>query len=149
MPKEVTSKGGLLLKPEDLNFEIREIKKVLTFLKDSEEQSLHYGDLDNDSKLKSKLIEQVKIFNKEFLEFNKEYNFGDFFDVSKSAITLFTEEIDKHISDYLHDGIDFSIKLDDNLNSDSEVEESLFFYPLTGSINSILSKLANLTDEKV
>ncbi|MCB0536856.1 MAG: hypothetical protein KDE33_04940 [Bacteroidetes bacterium] len=143
MPKEVTCKGGLMLNPEDLAFDVRKIKTTLTCVENKGIGSLTYDRLDEDTK--ANIITYVNDFNKFFLSLNQRFSFNDYFNVSEESLKIFKEEANKHLRDYLEEGLEYNKKLDNVGKDDKEIEESLFFYPLIGAINNLSSHLSHLT----
>jgi hypothetical protein len=143
MPKEVTCKGGLMLNPEDLSFDIRKIKAILTCVEKNGIESLTYDGLDEGTK--ANIVAYVNDFNKFFLSLNKRFSFSDYFNASEVSLRIFKVEANKHLRDYLEEGLEYNKKLDNVGNGDKEIEESLFFYPLIGTINNLSSHLSQLT----
>lgn len=143
MPKEVTCKGGLMLDPEDLAFDVRDIKSTLTCVESKGIDKLTY-DLLNE-KTKVDIVSYVNKFNSFFLNLNNQFNFNDYFNVSEKSMEVFKEELNKHLRDYLEEGLEFNKKLDNVGTEDKELEETLFFYPLIGAINNLSSHLSQLT----
>lgn len=143
MPKEVTCKGGLMLNPEDLSFDIRNIKATLTCVENKGIDTLTYEALDEETK--SNIVSYVNDFNKFFLSLNHRFSFSDYFNVSEDSLKIFKEEVNKHLRDYLEEGLEYNKKLDNVGRDDKEIEESLFFYPLIGAINNLSSHLSQLT----
>jgi hypothetical protein len=143
MPKEVTCKGGLMLDTEDLAFDVRDIKSTLTCVEGNGIDKLTYEQLDD--KTKVDIVSYVNKFNLFFLNLNNQFNFNDYFNVSEKSMEIFKEELNKHLRDYLEEGLEFNKKLDNVGTEDKELEESLFFYPLIGAINNLSSHLSQLT----
>lgn len=141
MPKEVTCKGGLMSNPEDLAIDIRSIKATHTCLDGIEK--LTYDQLDEIAK--SNIANYVGNFNKFFFNLNAQYNFSDYFNVTEESLGIFKEELNKHLRDYLEEGLEYNKKLDEIGTDDKELEETLFFYPLIGAINNLSSHLSQLT----
>jgi hypothetical protein len=73
------------------------------------------------------------------------FNFRDSFGVSDKSLAIFTRDIDKHLRDYLFDGVENLKKLDDIISDEEALDESLFFYPIIGSIKNLLSNLSDLS----
>ena len=74
----------------------------------------------------------------------------DYFGVSKQSFDEFKIEINKHIRDYLEEGLQFNQKMDEvSIDSNRKIGETLFFYPVTESISSILTKLSQLQTDKI
>jgi hypothetical protein len=143
MPKEVTCKGGLMLDPEDLAFDVRDIKSTLTCVESKGIDKLTY-DLLNE-KTKVDIVSYVNKFNSFFLNLNNQFNFNDYFNVSEKSMEVFKEELNKHLRDYLEEGLEFNKKLDNVGTENKKLEETLFFYPLIGAINNLSSHLSQLT----
>lgn len=142
IPKEVTSKGGLLVNADDLKINLNEIKAILTCL-NGESISLTYSRLDDN--IKSKITQYIEYFNNIFLNLNSTYDFIDYFNVSSKSLEIFKQEVNKHLRDYLEEGIQYNIRLDEISDLDKELEETLFFYPIMGTINNLISKLSQLS----
>ena len=143
IPKEVTCKGGLMSNTEDLAFDIRDIKSTLTCLENIGLSTLKYSDLiDSNNGLITNYVEN---FNKIFLQLNAKFNLNDNFNATEASIKVVSTEINKHLRDYLEEGIQYNKKLDDIGQEDREIEESLFFYPLIGTINNLSSHLSKLS----
>ncbi len=143
IPKELTCKGGLMTDPEDLDINIKKIKSVLTCLKDESITQLRYADLTND--VQKEITDYVADFNALFLELNKKMSFSDNFGVSYNALEIFRNEANRHLRDYLAEGLDYTKKMDEVRSDEKEVEETLFFYPIIGAINNMSKQLADLT----
>ena len=139
-PKEVTCKGALMVNAQDLDIEIEEIKTVFSGL---ENGPLYYGQLTDSDK--AAIAKNVEDFNQFFIRLNKEYSFMDNFNVSPGAWKLFTEEINKHLRDYLEEGLLFNRNLDQTGIEQTPLEESPFFYPIIGAINNLVTQLSALS----
>lgn len=143
MPKEVTCKGGLMSNAEDLAIDTKDIKTTLTCLEDKGIYNLTYDQLTGD--VKADIADYVRDFNAFFLNLNSQYNFNDYFNVSDKALGIFKEEINKHLRDYLEEGLEYNRRMDEGGGGDKELEETLFFYPIIGAINKLASPLSQLT----
>lgn len=141
MPKEITCKGGLMVNPEDLDIDIKSIKKVLTCV--SGHETLQYSLLNDQNK--SEIAESVLTFNTFFIQLHSKYNFTDYFNVSNKSLELYKSEMNKHIRDYLDQGLDYNSTMEEYAQQDGEIEESLFFYPLIGTINNLIGQLSQLS----
>lgn len=137
-PKELTAKGGLLVNPKEMVDDIAQIKQVY----------YHFGKLNGESKIKLKdlsspllkeLVEEIKEFNKLFLSLNElsQIEFKRYFLVSDQSFELFRDKINNDLDDYAHDA---RINLQNIYSDDNTIEETLFFYPLIGSIFNIVDK---------
>lgn len=146
IPKEVTCKGGLMLNPKDLSFDIRKIKSTLTCVEKQGIYSLTYDALNED--IKANIVAYVNDFNKLFLSLNQKISFSDYFNVSEKSLEIFKKEANKHLRDYLEEGLAYNKKLDNVGKGDKEIEESLFFYPLIGTINNLIFSIISNTSNK-
>jgi hypothetical protein len=140
IPKEVTCKGGLMSNAEDLNFDINQIKTILTCLEDKGVTDLTLDRLDDAAK--NDIVKYVTDFNNFFLELNKELSFNKNFDVSSESLDVFKRELNKYLGNYLTEGLEHNRKLDEV--DENEIEETLFFYPIIGTINNLSNQLAAL-----
>jgi hypothetical protein len=141
MPKEVTCKGGLMLNAEDLAIDISSIKATNTCLEGI--SKLTYDQLNETAK--ENIANYVSDFNEFFFNLNTQYGFADYFNVSAKSLEIFKDELNKHLRDYLEEGLEYNKKLDEIDTDDKEVEETLFFYPLIGAINNLSTHLSQLT----
>ncbi|HMP31654.1 MAG TPA: hypothetical protein PKD85_18775 [Saprospiraceae bacterium] len=91
------------------------------------------------------ITQYITSFNQFFIKLNTSIDFSDSFGVSAKSISIFKEEVDKHLRDYLFDGIGYLKKLDEVSSDEKEIEESLFFYPIIGAINNLETHLSQIT----
>jgi hypothetical protein len=143
IPKEVTCKGGLMLNAEDMSIDLNSIKSTLTCLESKGISQLKYDDLND--KNKAEITNYVEEFNSFFLNMNKKYSFTDHLNISARSLEVFEEEVNKHLRDFLEEGIEYNKKIDDSNTDYKDLEESLFFYPIIGVINNLSSSLSQLT----
>ncbi|MDX2000889.1 MAG: hypothetical protein SFW35_00525 [Chitinophagales bacterium] len=141
MPKEVTCKGGLMSNPEDLAIDISAIKSTFSCINGVDK--LTYTMLNDENK--AAITNYVGDFNKFFLQLDAQLSFSDYFNVSPNSFEIFKDELNKHLRDYLEEGLEHNKRLDEITSDDKEVEETLFFYPLTGTINNLIAHLSQLT----
>ncbi|MDN5289028.1 MAG: hypothetical protein JWR38_5302 [Mucilaginibacter sp.] len=137
-PKEVTCKGGLMINRAADAVNPESIKVIYTCLEDQAEPVLTYELLDDATK--NRIVHEVKVFNEFFLKLDTLFSFKTNFNVSPAGMETFTSEFGKHIYDFLEEGLEYNRKM--NGIATGEIEESLFFYPLIGTINSLLSELS-------
>src|SRR5699024_2401009 len=104
IPKEVTCKGGLMTKPKDLEMEVSKIAKTFTCIDGV--NKLTYKGL-NDAQ-KSKVINYIEEFNNFFIHLNDDFNFSDLFTVSQESLNIFRSEINKHLRDFLEEGLAYN-----------------------------------------
>lgn len=143
IPKEVTCKGGLMSNTEDLDINVTGIRTTLTCLEDKGIHMLTYDQLNDDTK--GSIAEYVRNFNLFFLNLNSKFNFNDHFNISDKSMEILKEELNKHLRDYLEEGLEFNRRMDEGGTVDKELEETLFFYPIIGTINNLATHLSQLT----
>jgi hypothetical protein len=94
---------------------------------------------------KGDIANYVSAFNIFFLKLHSQFNFIDYFNISDKSLEVFKSELNKHLRDYLEEGLEFNMKLDEVVPDEKEVEETLFFYPIIGAINNLSSHLSKLS----
>ncbi len=135
-PKEVTCKGGLLADPKELQkVSVSDIKAVLTGRKNNGGEKLHYKDLDES--VKNEITDFVREFNRIFIELHSQFKFTDNFNVSKESLDIFRDEFSKDLPDNLEEGLQYTKKLDEVTDESDEIAETLFFYPIIGTIHRV------------
>ena len=142
-PKEVTCKGGLMTDISELDIDIRKIKAILTGLDDESNSKLTYADLTEN--VQHSITGQVSEFNNFFLGLDAKMSFSDNFGISYSALEIFKNGINRHLRDYLAEGLDYTKKMDEVKSDEKEIGETLFFYPIIGTISHLSKQLAELT----
>lgn len=138
--KESTCKGGIIMSPFKSQ-DYSEIKDMKTILIGSEkgmfaDEQMTYGNIEKS--LLDKVVESVKEFIDFTFELNKKFSFYDNFDVDRSIMNKVKELCYRDIKTYLENGI--SVKKNEIIQdgADENIEETLFFYPLTGIINAVV-----------
>jgi hypothetical protein len=138
-PKEITCKGGLLCGDYAGVDEIEE--KIKTVLLGDNKQtivpktSVSYADLEN-ADLQVAVTTEVSGFIDRFFGWNEKFNFNSKFGISPSMFSKYKEWLKEDMRQYLLAGI--REKMDDmQENAASNIEETLFFYPLTGGLNKL------------
>jgi hypothetical protein len=144
IPKEITCKGGLMSmsNAEDLEFDVENLRQTLTC---TDQKELKYNDLNNDIKLQ--IVKSVEVFNEFFISLNKVYDFENNFGISQKSISIFKSNINSHLRDFLEEGIDFNSKLDESNSDEKVIRDSMFFYPIIGTINNLSTKLSELNSD--
>jgi hypothetical protein len=144
-PKEITCKGGLL---SDVDVEIDEIKTVLLGTGNGvlvPEQPVKYPEVTDDTL--QQVLGEVDEFMKLLFTIHNEYNFTHHFGVNPSHLTNYRQLLQEDLMEYLKSGQQLKLK-ELAGNQDVNVEETFFFYPLTGALNRLAFKIATeLTEE--
>lgn len=137
-PKEITCKGGLL---SETTIDVDDIKNVLIGDKENTlvpDTSLNYTSV-NDAKLNS-IIAEVNSFLDLIFALNTDFNFTKNFGVNPAKIDSYKETLKEDLMQHLKSGLAIKTKeLAGNTNIN--VEEPLFFYPLVGALNKLAFKI--------
>ena len=129
-PKEATCKGGIVGKISDLDDD-----NIIMLKGDNSgliEKKTVYKNITDEEK--KSIIKSVCDFFEFTLEkLNKEYDFCKNFNVTKESINIAKEVYKDDIETWLDKGIAERMKE----APDSQIEETTFFYPIKGAINTI------------
>ena len=138
-PKEITCKGGLL---SETNIDIEEIKTVLIGDRENTlipETNLNYTEINNEAKLKS-IVDEVKTFIDLVFGLHKEFNLTKNFGVNPAKIEDYKTILKEDLMQYLKSGLENKTQ-ELSGNTNINVEEPLFFYPLVGALNKLAFKI--------
>lgn len=139
-PKELASKGSLYFEA-DTDIELREIKEVLIsedVLFEREKGHTY----DKVEKLETKALETYTNFLDFFFSMNSKIPFRDTFGIENDAMEFSKTFLYEKAEDNLKMGIQTKIQ-ELKEQSDEEISETLFFYPLVGSLGSLAFELVN------
>jgi len=151
-PKQITCKGALLQMKDPEGRE--QVEKINDRVVDKINPIKFNFSMISDYKLKYKdmkdpfyrelLIEEVKEFNKMFIEFCSKFNVVDTFLVDSGSFITFKNKVGLHLADYLVDGWAFYNPRSDNSDEEMNIEDAPFFYPIVASIrNNLIENLKN------
>ena len=88
----------------------------------------------------------------EFLDFffnlNKDVSYKDLFGIETGTLEMVKELLNKKKENHLRVGIEQKIKENGN-TANSKIDETLFFYPLTGSLGEIAYTLYKKANQKI
>ncbi|NII26669.1 hypothetical protein HB364_16390 [Pseudoflavitalea sp. X16] len=144
-PKEITCKGGLECSNFD-QFEMleRDITDVLVGsdnTRTTKRQSLHYTQIEGPDIIDA-VCTNVSAFIKKFFSWNTKFNYYQNFGISPKKFHEYEELLTSKIKVDLISGIKEKIK-ETHDNVDINIEETLFFYPLSGALNRLAYKIHN------
>lgn len=133
-PKELSSKGGLHI-DEGQNLNVKNIKEVL--LTDnillSKEPNISYATLDQ---LEKRALGEYSEFLDFFFTLDKEISYMDLFSIKAETLSYTKDLLNTKKENLLKVGISERIKQIGG-NPNSEIDETLFFYPLTGCLGEL------------
>lgn len=142
-PKEITCKGGLEFNNYDSINDIEDsIKNVLVgtgnneiISKSDEKTTLLYSNIKSKEIIDS-VVDEVSLFIDKFFIWNNSINYYNKFGINPGSFNSYKTYLKEDIKTYLIDGIDEKLKeIQDN--TDVNIEETLFFYPLNGCLNKL------------
>jgi hypothetical protein len=148
-PKEITCKGGLECTDyKKLNSIEQSIKSVLIGTKENDvvpEISMYYSKI-KDASIIDSVVQESKVFIDKFFEWNEKINYYNTFGINPGSFEKYKVYLKEDIKSYLIDGMDEKLKeTQDNINVN--IEETLFFYALNGSLNKLAFKI--FTDNNI
>ncbi|MCL1938558.1 MAG: cell division FtsA domain-containing protein [Candidatus Azobacteroides sp.] len=146
-PKEITNKDTILDDPHKINYNT--LKKVI--LQGTDDCSVFskeekYIDIDQDDYL-NKAVEEVKRFLKIFIELlNENSIFMRDFGISYDSLEVVEEEcFSEDLKTFATKGLNQKLK---EVNPKQPIEETFFFYPLVGLLNSLSNEITKKTVAK-
>ena len=138
-PKEVTCKGGLANPIKQSYEDISTTKIVYKSVNDGKLEFVgkeKYADI-NDAYL-NKVVDEVKTFINFVFELNNEFSFKNNFDSAESSMNIAKEECMRDLLTYTKNGLENKKK---EVSDNDIIEETLFFYPLSGMLNALISAI--------
>jgi len=143
-PKEATCKGGLCNPVNQSYSSIDEIKAILigtdcTSFVDNNIKYKSISDNDLDS-----IVREIRIFLDFFFSLNDVFSFSRRFGAEINNLSEIKSLCTRDIRLYLRDGYNNKQQELALIDSDQPIEETLFFYPLVGLINSLVRNIRNL-----
>lgn len=146
-PKEVTCKGGLA-NPTYQEYEnMAQMKMVYKAVQLNGEAFVNgdtYASID-DAYIQ-KTVEEAKSFVKFVFDLNQEFSYKNNFDSSENSLEIAKKECLRDLETFTKNGL----KIKRQEVSDNDViEETMFFYPLNGMLNALISAIYKKNNQKV
>jgi hypothetical protein len=138
-PKEITCKGGLESNSYS-QFDSIE-KDILTVLVGAEDNklippsNLRYSEIENPQLIDSVCAEVANFIDK-FFEWHSNFNYFQNFGINPKEFSNYRELLKSKLKNDLIDGIKGKMQ-EVKDNRDINIEETMFFYPLVGSLNRL------------
>lgn len=140
-PKEATCKGGISSPFQQDYSQIIDRKVVL---KGTDNQSFitneTYGNINDDNYI-SETTEEVKRFIQFALDLNNDFSFKNNFGVNSQSLAIAKSECLRDLRTYTANGLAQKRK---EVSDDDKIEETFFFYPLTGMLYALSSKFLEI-----
>ena len=93
--------------------------------------------------LRTKLVDEVRRFNNFFISLCDDIHVTDRFLVDLKSLNLFKELVNKDLEHHLVNGWNFVNKNQEDKNGSDAIEDTMFFYPIIGSIRDNLIENLN------
>lgn len=145
-PKQITCRGALMQVRDDKGCgQAAELNKLLDSF-DSHlkynysmigKETLTYDDMESEQ-VRSEIVGQVRLFNDFFVRLCDDIHVVDRFLVDYDSLQRFKDVVNKDLEHHLLNGWDFVNKNLDNHNGSDPIEDTVFFYPIIGSIRDNL-----------
>lgn len=138
-PKEVTCKGGLSNPLKQSYEDIASTKIVYKSVNDGQDDFIRketYAGI-NDAYL-NKVVDEVKTFINFVFELNNEFSFKNNFGSVELSMNIAKEECMRDLLTYTKNGLENKKK---EVSDNDIIEETFFFYPLSGMLNALISAI--------
>ncbi|WP_010250501.1 hypothetical protein [Myroides injenensis] len=135
--KEISCKGALLLETEEADIKLDKVKYIYEKINDEGIlRDLNYKEAEDPEFILDRLNEYNE-FVEWMFNLNKRYSFQENFGIPSEKLSLYKNSLLKQAKGYY--GVEFKNSLkSQNGNQQASLEETLFFYPLKGTINNML-----------
>jgi hypothetical protein len=138
-PKEVTCKGGLA---NPIKQDYEDIASTKIVFKTVNEGGNNFVSNETyasvDETYLQKVVEEVKAFINFVFDINNDFSFKNNFDSSDSSLYIAKEECVRDLLTYTKNGLENKKK---EVSDSDVIEETLFFYPLNGMLNALISAI--------
>ena len=145
-PKQITCRGALMevREPSGCN-NVSELNKLLDDFDSTlkfnysmiDKEKLTYDDMAS-PEIRAKIVNEVKKFNDFFCNLCDQIHVVERFLVDNKSLTRFKELVNKDLDHHLINGWNFVNKNAEDKNGSDPIEDTVFFYPIIGSIRDNL-----------
>lgn len=137
-PKEVTCKGGLEIDDTE-NKDFDAVRNILigdTENSISSTSPITYNTIHNNNSILDSIVQEHNDFIDMLFSLHEALNFKNYFGINPSNFDLYIDTLKKDAMKFLKEGLtQKKVALSGDTNI--KIEESLFFYPLKGSLNNL------------
>ena len=142
-PKEITCKGGLECNDYGRYSNVEAaIKNVLVGTTDNRlvpEANIPYTQIKNEA-LVNAVCAEVALFFDKFFSWNKKINYYNYFGINPGHFERYKTGLKEDLKTFLLAGIEEKLQEVQD-NTDVDIDETLFFYPLKGALNKLAYKI--------
>ena len=144
--KESTCKGGIML-PSFVSQDYSLIKTMKTILLGTDtgtfaDRVMKYDDISEN--MKDNVVENCRKFIDFVFDLDKDFSFNDEFDVDRTIMDKVHKLCERDVRTYLENGLEGKKSAIRQEGADDYIEETMFFYPLTGILNALARGIYNL-----
>ena len=145
-PKQITCRGALMqVRDEVGRVNLFQLNKMMDDFENPlkynysmiDKEKLTYDDM-SDEEIRKKIVDKVKEFNDFFCQLCDDIHVVDRFLVDNKSLLRFKELVSKDLDHHLINGWNFVNKNSDDKNGSDPIEDTVFFYPIIGSIRDNL-----------
>lgn len=145
-PKQITCRGALMqvrdasgcVSVDQLNRLMDGIDNQVKYNYSAiDKEHLCYADMD-DASVRQQLVEAVRTFNDFFCQLCDDLHVVDRFLVDNQSLARFKQLVNKDLEHHLVNGWNFVNKNETDRNASDKIEDTVFFYPIIGSIRDNL-----------
>lgn len=145
-PKQITCRGALMQVSDNVGCEhVHRLNRLMDSFDSTvkynfsmlSQEVLRYEDMAN-SDVRAAIVEQVRQYNDFFCQLCDDIRVLDRFLVDNHSLQQFKELVNKDLEHHLINGWNFVNKNQEDKNGSDAIEDTLFFYPIIGSIRDNL-----------
>ncbi len=145
-PKQITCRGALMQVRDSSGVEsVRQLNQLMDSFDSNlkcnysmvEKESLTYADMDNHI-VRQQIVEAVKAWNGIFCQLCDDIHVADRFLVEQPSLKRFKQLVDRDLEHHLINGWNYVNKNEPERNATDKIEDTVFFYPIIGSIRDNL-----------
>ena len=138
-PKEVTCKGGLSNPVYQEYEDMTSMKMVFKTVQDDGTAFVNgdtYASV-NEAYI-NRTVDEVKKFVNFVMDLNRDFSYKNNFDAAESSIEIAKCECFRDLATFTKNGLDIKRQ---EVSDNDVIEETLFFYPLNGMLNALISAI--------
>lgn len=145
-PKQITCRGALMqVRDGSGRDDVTQLNRMMDDFENPlkynysmiDKEKLTYDDM-SDAEIRKQIVEKVKAYNEFFCQLCDDIHVADRFLVDLKSFQRFKELVSKDLEHHLINGWNFVNKNSDEKNGSDAIEDTVFFYPIIGSIRDNL-----------
>ena len=145
-PKQITCRGSLMqVRDNSGRDDVTQLNRMMDDFENPlkynysmiAKEKLTYDDM-SDAEIRKQIVERVKEYNEFFCQLCDDIHVADRFLVDLKSFQRFKELVNKDLEHHLINGWNFVNRNSDEKNGSDPIEDTVFFYPIIGSIRDNL-----------